>query len=106
MAGQGSVYPVAPLLGPGRGAAAGAGHKKECPAPCSGPAAAALPLLHIPAPALGPAPGPGFCSPALGLPGGAMGGGRRPLTSGRRGRWQGTKGRLSREEQEKVEVHL
>ena len=27
-------------------AAAGGGHKKECPAPCSGPTAAALPLLH------------------------------------------------------------
>ena len=30
----------------GSRAAAGGGHKKECPAPCSGPTAAALPLLH------------------------------------------------------------
>ncbi len=35
----------------------------QCPSLCSGPAAAALPLLHSPGPAPGPAPGPGFWLP-------------------------------------------
>jgi hypothetical protein len=51
------------------------GHKKECPAPCSGPTAAGLPLIHIPGPALGLFPGPG--SAPLGLAGGIVEAGRR-----------------------------
>ena len=90
-------------------AAAGGGHKKECPAPCSGPTAAALPLLHAPGPAPGPVPGAAV--PVRGMGVGAEG--RRFPTAGRRwrwrrggsrwtgpGRWQGTKGRLPRRARE------
>jgi hypothetical protein len=78
-------------------AAAGGCHKKECPAICSGPAA--------------PTPHPWICS-WVWLAGPWVRGRRFPMSGRRtavvpgRGRWQGTKGRLSREDQEKVEVHL
>ena len=62
-------------------AAAGGGHKKECPAPCSGPTAAALSPLQAP----GPAPGPvaGAAVPVRGMGVGAEG--RWFPMAGRRG---------------------
>ena len=65
-------------------AAAGGGHKKECPAPCSGPTAAALSLLHSPGPAPGPVPGAAV--PVRGMGVGAEG--RRFPTAGRQWRWR------------------
>ncbi|MBU4234432.1 MAG: hypothetical protein KKD99_00575 [Proteobacteria bacterium] len=120
----GSVYPVAPLLGPGRGAAAagrprsegsgGGGHKKECPAPCSWPAAT-TPHLWVCDSACARFPG----SAPLGLAGGTMDVGRRSLTSPRRWRWRRGRGTVDRvrddgrapragglEGPEKLEVHL
>jgi hypothetical protein len=78
----------------GSRAAADGGHKKECPSLCSGPTAAALPLLH----AHGPVPG--VVVPGRGKGVGAEGGGSpRRCGSGPpgQGRRQTNKGGLSRE---------
>jgi hypothetical protein len=96
----------------GSRAAAGGGHKKECLAPCPAPAAAP-PLLYVPG--LAPGPVDGAAVPVRGMGVGAEG--RWFLTAGRQwrrrrgggmglGRWQDIKGELSREGQEKMEVHL
>ena len=76
----------------GSRAAAGGGHKKECPAPCSGPTAAALPLLQVPGPAPGPVPG--VAVPVRGMGVGAEG--RRFPTAGRQWRWRRGGSRLTR----------
>jgi hypothetical protein len=54
-------------------AAAGGGHRKECLAPCSGPTAAAPPLLHVPG--LAPGPVAGAVVPVRGM---GVGAERRP----------------------------
>jgi hypothetical protein len=84
-------------------AEAGGGHKKECPAPCSGPIAAALSLLHFPGPAPGPVAGAAVPVRGMGVGAGgqrfphvwrtvAMAPEREPVDPGPRGR-QGSKGR-------------
>ena len=96
-------------------AAAGGGHKKECPAPCSGPTAAALPYSTPLDLRLGLFPGRrsrlgawawaqrGGGSPRRGGSGDGAGAGAGGPASGATA---GRQGWAAREEQAKVEVHL